>query len=183
MYVELKINNIDHYGTGNSTGLNESFGNLYFSSFDKLIVTVQMTWNSPLQPKILILSSFAAISVISRKRMRTKEKVYLINEITKKFAQPNRKSLNTIRYYWLHSIIKLLRLICLNLSFNRSKCRNSQLDASCPMTQRKSVWMIEINASFCLLLTSQFYCEYEFKFFQSHWTRPIWKIQTELHKF
>ena len=43
MYVDLKINNIDHYGTGNSTGLNESFGNLYFSSFDKLIVTVQMT--------------------------------------------------------------------------------------------------------------------------------------------
>ena len=53
MYVELKINNIDHYGTGNSTGLNESFGNLYFSSFDKLIVTVQLTRNSPLQPKIL----------------------------------------------------------------------------------------------------------------------------------
>ena len=62
MYAELKINNIVHNGIDNSIGLNESFGNLYFFSFDKLIVTVQLTRNSPLQPKLLglILSSFAA---------------------------------------------------------------------------------------------------------------------------
>ena len=53
MYAELKINNIVHNVIDNSIGLNESFGNLYFFSFDKLIVTVQLTRNSPLQPKIL----------------------------------------------------------------------------------------------------------------------------------
>lgn len=53
MYAKLKINNIVHNGIDYSIGLNESFGNLYFFSFDKLIVTVQLTRNSPLQPKIL----------------------------------------------------------------------------------------------------------------------------------